>query len=59
MLTGIDGAVNGGNGADKFRIKIWDYNNFDQIVYDNKLGEADNGDAATELGGGNVVIHNK
>lgn len=57
MLTAIDGQVNGGGGIDKFRIKIWDKDDGDVVVYDNKLGEADNSEAATELGGGSIVIH--
>jgi len=58
MLTAIDGAIPGGGGVDKFRIKIWD-SATEQIVYDNQMGEVDNGDAATALGGGSIVIHTK
>jgi hypothetical protein len=54
MLTGIDGDLNGGDGVDKFRIKIWDSD--DNIVYDNKTGEDDDADP-TALGGGSIVIH--
>ena len=57
MLTAIDGAISGGGGIDKFRIKIWDKNNGGAIVYDNQLGADDTGNAATALGGGNIVIH--
>jgi len=57
-LTAIDGQMPGGNGVDKFRIKIWDKIT-DEIIYDNKLGADDSGDDATELGGGSIVIHNK
>ncbi len=57
MLTAIDGAINGGGGSDKFRIKIWDKNNSDVIVYDNKMGESDDSSAATVIGGGSIVIH--
>jgi hypothetical protein len=49
--------VNGGGGVDKFRIKIWDRNNGDAIVYDNKLGEADDSNEMIELEGGSIVIH--
>jgi len=44
--------INGGGGVDKFRIKIWDKNNGDSIVYDNNIGEY-----GTDLGGGQIVIH--
>jgi hypothetical protein len=56
MLTAIDGAINGG-GADKFRIKIWDMDNGDAVVYDNLVGGADDADPTTLLGGGSIVIH--
>ncbi|MBM3242795.1 T9SS type A sorting domain-containing protein [Candidatus Poribacteria bacterium] len=57
MLTAIDGAINGGGGTDKFRIKIWDKSNSDAIVYDNQMGDADDADATTIIGGGSIVIH--
>jgi len=56
MLTAIDGQVNGGGCVDKFRIKIW-YKVTGEVIYDNKLGEADSSGMATELGGGSIVIH--
>ena len=59
MLTAIDGAVNGGGGADRFRIKIWDIDNGGGVVYDNQMGDADNaGLTNTLLKGGSIVIHN-
>ncbi len=57
LLTAIEGQVSGGGGVDKFRIKIWDKNNGGDIVYDNKIGSANNSSDATELGGGSIVIH--
>jgi PKD repeat protein len=56
MLTAIDGDVNGGGETDTFRIRIWN-NAGGGIVYDNQLGEADNADPSTALGGGSIVIH--
>jgi hypothetical protein len=56
MITAIDGDLKPHGGDDQFRIKIWDKGT-DQVVYDNKLGEAENSDAATVLGGGSIVIH--
>ncbi|NIO45718.1 MAG: hypothetical protein GTN77_02725 [Planctomycetales bacterium] len=55
LLTASDGQVNGGGGADKFRIKIWDRVT-DQIIYDNQMGAADAADPATAVGGGAIVI---
>jgi hypothetical protein len=49
ILTARDGQINGGGDIDTFRIKIWDKNNGDLIVFDN------NGD--TELSGGQITIH--
>jgi alpha-tubulin suppressor-like RCC1 family protein/PKD repeat protein len=57
MLTAIDGEIPGGGGEDKFRIKIWDKDNNDEIVYDNQLGDTEDADPTTVLGGGSIVIH--
>ncbi|MFH1100957.1 MAG: PKD domain-containing protein [Methanobacteriota archaeon] len=59
MLTGIDGQINGGGGVDKFRIKIWDKDNNDVIIYDNNIGLPDDGNPTTILGGGQITIHKK
>lgn len=56
MLTAIDGDGPGGDDADRFRIKIWELGS-GAVVYDNKMGEAEEGDASTALGGGSIVIH--
>ncbi len=56
LLTAIDGQLNGGGGADRFRLKIWDKST-DAVIYDNQRGAAEDGDAATVLGGGSIVIH--
>ncbi len=42
--------------GDRFRIKIWDKID-DAIIYDNQIGDDDDLDATTELGGGSIVIH--
>jgi hypothetical protein len=57
LLTAIDGQLNGGGGVDRFRIKIWDRNNADAIVYDNQIGAPDNANPSTTLNGGSIVIH--
>ena len=58
LLTAIDGAVNGGGGVDKFRIKVWDLVS-GNVVYDNQIGQTDVSGAATALGGGSIVVHAK
>lgn len=57
MLTATDSAINGGGDVDKFRIKIWDKDDDDTIVYDNQMGDANDEDPTTEIGGGSIVIH--
>jgi hypothetical protein len=56
MLTATDGQVNGGGGVDKFRIKIWDKNNGDRVVYDNQMGAADDSYVGTAISGGSIQI---
>jgi hypothetical protein len=48
IVTVMDGQVSGGGGVDTFRIKIWDMNNGNVIVFDN---------GNTELSGGQITIH--
>jgi len=57
MLTATDGQINGGDGVDKFRIKIWDIDDGGAVVYDNKMGQPDDSNEGTELGGGSIIIH--
>lgn len=59
MITATDSAINGSGNLDAFRIKIWDIDNGDAVVYDNQIGESDDSTATTVLGGGNIVIHTK
>jgi hypothetical protein len=58
ILTAIDGQKSGGGGVDRFRIKIWNKTT-GVVVYDNKLGAADDSFDATELGGGSITVHSK
>jgi probable HAF family extracellular repeat protein len=55
MLTVIDGQQPGGDGQDKFRIRIW--SDGSGLVYDNQLDAPDTDDPTTVLGGGSIVIH--
>ncbi|HKZ48579.1 MAG TPA: hypothetical protein VJ397_07320 [Thermoplasmata archaeon] len=56
LLSAIDGALPGGGGEDKFRMKVWDTFT-GQVVYDNQMGQYDGADPSTTLGGGSIVIH--
>jgi hypothetical protein len=61
-LTAWDGDAPGGGGVDKFRIKVWDQNQGDAVVYDNQIvcpNQGDNADPCTALGAGAIVIHKK
>jgi hypothetical protein len=58
MLTAIDGQQPGGGGVDKLRMKIWD-NATGGLIYDNQMGDGDDADPTTALGGGSIVIHSR
>lgn len=53
-LTCIDGDLPGG-GQDKLRMRI--SSDSTGLIYDNQLNAPESADPATELGGGNIVIH--
>jgi hypothetical protein len=55
LLTAIDGDLPGGDGADRFRIKIWDKAS-GLVVYDNQLGANDSDDPVTVLANGGISI---
>ena len=57
ILTAIDAGNTPSTDVDLFRIKIWDKNDGDIIVYDNQMGAADNADPTTPIAGGSIVIH--
>lgn len=59
MIAAIDEKLTPSSDVDLFRIRIWDKNDGDAVVYDNGLGSDENSDPTTELGGGNIVIHEK
>jgi len=56
LISVVDGAMNGGGGTDKFRIKITDKTS-GGVVYDNQLGASDTTSASTVIAGGSIVIH--
>ena len=57
LVTVIDGDATGGDGYDKFRIKVWADGSSSDVVYDNEIGVVENADSNTILGGGSIVIH--
>jgi PKD repeat protein len=55
-VSAIDGNLQGGDGTDRFRIKIWNKTT-NAVVYDNQVGGGDYDDPTTALGGGSITIH--
>ena len=56
LLSVVDGQVTGGDGIDRFRIKIWDKES-GALVYDNQIEAADDAQPQTGLSGGSITIH--
>jgi probable HAF family extracellular repeat protein len=56
MLTCTDGDLQGGDGSDRLRVKIWNRAT-GQVVYDNQAGALDEANASTIIAGGSIVIH--
>jgi hypothetical protein len=59
MLTAVDENLTPSTDVDLFRIKIWDKDNADAVVYDNQLGADDDADLTTEIQGGQIMIHTR
>ncbi|UGV41962.1 PKD domain-containing protein [Methanococcoides orientis] len=57
MLTAIDAELTPSTEVDMFRIKIWDKDDGDAVVYDNMLGADEGEDPTTAIGGGAIKIH--
>jgi len=55
MVTVVDGDQPGGDGFDRFRIRIWSDSN--GLIYDNETNFPDGDVPTSVLGGGNIVIH--
>ena len=59
ILTAIDEKLTPSTDVDLFRIRIWDKDNNDELIYDNNIGTDPYGDPTTEIANGQIVIHNK
>ena len=57
MLSAIDEELTPSTDVDLFRIKIWNKDNGDALIYDNDIGNDNDVDPITQLGGGQIVIH--
>ena len=56
-VTVIDEKLTPSTDVDLFRIKIWDKDNGDIVVYDNEMQEPDDSKETTQIGGGAIVVH--
>ena len=57
MLSVVDEKLTPSTDVDLFRIKIWDKDDGDVIVYDNELGAPAPAEPTTAIAGGSIVIH--
>ena len=57
MLTCLDAEQTASAEQDRFRIKIWDRDAGDAVVYDNQPGDADDSGLTADIGAGSIVIH--
>jgi len=57
MISAIDEKLTPSTDVDRFRIKIWDKDNGDVVVYDNQMEADEDADPTTAIEGGNIVIH--
>jgi len=57
MHSAIDEKLTPSTDVDMFRVRIWDKGNGDAVVYDNNIGNDDDADPTTALGGGTIIIH--
>ena len=48
--------MNGGGGAGKFRVKIWEAGD-DSIIYNNLIGSADDACPTTTIQSGSIDVH--
>ncbi len=56
LVSVVDGQLDG-SGLDRLRIKIWDPDAGNAVVYDSQRGDPDDAAPTTPLIGGNIVIH--
>jgi hypothetical protein len=56
LLIAVDGDHDGGAGADKVRIKIWERAT-GSVVYDNRMGAGETAEDTMELSAGSIVVH--
>lgn len=60
LISAIDGDLKD-KGDDRFRIKIWEelVEDFENVIYDNQIGDPEDADPSTPIVAGSIVIHTK
>ncbi len=58
ILTVVDGDIRGGDGVDRFRLKIWNKIT-GVVVFDNQLGASDAADPTAAIGEGSSIVIQK
>jgi len=56
FITVIDENLTPSTDDDLFRIKIWSKDT-GEVIYDNQMGDDEDTDPTTVIGGGSIVIH--
>ena len=59
IISAVDGDLKPNGAEDLFRIKIWEKANDLEVIYDNELGDEEDAEPTTGIGGGSIVIHTK
>jgi Flp pilus assembly protein CpaB len=59
LLSVVDGQRGGRLRSDMIRIKIWDRDAANRVVYDSQMGAADDAAPTIVIGGGSIVTHEK
>jgi hypothetical protein len=57
MLFARDGQLSGGGDVDRFRIKIWEKDANETVVYDNQMGDLIDGNATDAIESGSITIN--
>jgi hypothetical protein len=59
LFSVVDGQPGGRHREDLIRIKIWDKDATDRVVYDSQIPAAGDAEPALAIGGGSIVVHGK
>lgn len=57
LLRASDAELLSGGGADRIRIRIWNLDQPEDVIYDSQMNDDEHSAPITPLGGGSIVIH--